>query len=308
MVKDYDVLVVGEINPDLILQGGDVTPRFGQQENLVENASLTIGSSAAIVACGAATLGLRTLFMGVVGDDLFGHFMLDAMRDKGVDTSYCRVKTELATGISVILSQKTDRAILTYSGSISKLNIQDLDLTVLPNVRHLHLSSFFLLDDLRPDVPKLFKLARRQSLTTSLDTNWDPAETWDISEVIAYTDILLPNEAEALALSRSDTIEKAAASLSCQASIVAIKLGAEGGMVRQAEATFYAKSIQVEPVDTTGAGDSFDAGFLYGHLTGLSVEESLRAACICGSLSTRTLGGTGSQANLDDLTYYFQTS
>ncbi|MFV2044564.1 MAG: PfkB family carbohydrate kinase, partial [Anaerolineales bacterium] len=111
-MEQYDILIAGELNPDLILSGPDVTPRFGQGEILVENADLTIGSSAAILATAAARLGLQVGFVGVVGKDQFGQFMLAGLEDLGVDVSPVVVDESLQTGLSVILSRMTDRAIL----------------------------------------------------------------------------------------------------------------------------------------------------------------------------------------------------
>ncbi len=112
-----DVLVAGEINPDLILTG-DVRPAFGQIEQLAESATMTVGSSSAIFACGAARLGLRVSFVGVCGEDFFGRFMLGAMQERGVNIAGVFKDPNLRTGISVILNCGTDRAILTYPGCI----------------------------------------------------------------------------------------------------------------------------------------------------------------------------------------------
>ena len=120
-MPEFDLLVIGEINPDLILQGKDVTPAFGQAEKLVDNAALTIGSSSVIFACGAARLGLKVVFVGIVGDDVFGHFMLREMQTRGIDTNHCIISKQETTGFSVILSQPNDRAILTHAGSIASL-------------------------------------------------------------------------------------------------------------------------------------------------------------------------------------------
>ncbi len=298
----YDLLVIGEINPDLILQGQDIQPAFGQAEKLVDNAELVIGSSAVIVACGAAKLGLKTAFIGIVGDDIFGQFMLKAMAEKGIDTRHCQVNKSLATGFSVILSQPQDRAILTYAGSISALQVSDIDLRVLQEARHLHLSSFFLLDKLRPDVPSLFKAAKKQGLSTSLDTNWDPSGNWDdgLFETFTHTDVFFPNEEELLRISREERLEPALTKLSQQVPTLAVKLGAEGGFARQGNEEARAGILPIKVVDTTGAGDSFDAGFLYGYLQGWSLNKSLQLACACGSLSTRGVGGTGAQASLEE--------
>ncbi len=301
-MTDYDLLVVGEINPDLILRGSDLTPAFGQAEKLVENATLTIGSSSVMVACGAARLGLKTAFVGVVGDDVFGRFMLDAMRAREIDVSGCKVDAGVQTGFSIILSQPADRAILTYSGSIAELKLSDVDTRVLERTRHLHVGSFFLLDGLRPDLPELFGRAKTQGLSTSLDTNWDPSGHWDagLEKLWPVCDVFLPNEQELLKIAGQEKFEAALDTLSTQIPTIAVKAGAKGGVARQAEQTVTAPPLEIEVVDTTGAGDSFNAGFLYGYLSEWSLEQSLRLACACGSLSTRGAGGTDRQPTLEE--------
>jgi sugar/nucleoside kinase (ribokinase family) len=297
--RDFDVLVVGDLNADLILSG-DVTPAFGQVEKLLDNVNLTIGSSAAIFACGAARLGLRTAFVGKVGDDTFGHFMIEALTARGIDTSGVVIDSTIKTGLSVILSRRTDRAILTYLGSIAALRFPEIDLTLLRRARHLHLGSFFLLDALRPDIPKLFGTARSFGLSVSLDTNYDPAEKWNgnLMEALAQVDIFLPNETELLCISRENEVQASLQKLSEQVPLIALKRGAEGALAQQGTESYSAQSIAVEVVDTTGAGDSFDAGFIYGYLSGWEIPASLRLGCVCGALSTQGFGGTGAQPTL----------
>jgi sugar/nucleoside kinase (ribokinase family) len=299
-MPDFDLLVVGEINPDLILRGHNLAPAFGQAEKLVEAATLTIGSSSAIMACGAARLGMRVAFVGVVGDDAFGRFMLEAMAARGVDVSACIIERTLATGFSVILSQPHDRAILTHLGTIAALQAKQIDLTLLRRARHLHVGSYFLLDALRPDLPDLYVRAHRAGLTTSLDTNWDPRGDWDggLARLLTECDIFLPNETEARLIAKCDDLDKTMDVLAGQVSILAVKLGADGALARHGDRLIRAPSLPVHVKDTTGAGDSFDAGFLYGYLNNWSLERSLRLACACGSLSTRAAGGTEGQATL----------
>ena len=296
----FDLLVIGEINPDLILGGQDVVPEFGQAEKLVEDARLTMGSSAAITACGAARLGLRVAFAGVVGDDEFGRFMLQAMQERGIDTHACIVDPVVPTGISVILSHPQDRAILTFAGTMPLLRREQIDDALLRQARHLHLSSYFLLDVLRPDAPDLFAHAHRLGLTTSLDTNWDPRGEWDVSGMLPHVDILLPNETEALAFTQKEYLGAAVDALAGQVPILAVKRGPRGGLARAGTREATADILPVEVVDTTGAGDSFNAGFLFGHLRDLGLEQSLALACACGSLSTRAAGGTSAQPTLDE--------
>jgi len=300
-MKDIDVLVVGELNVDLILTVG-VTPGYGQAEKLVDDATLTLGSSSAIFACGAAQLGLKVAFIGKVGDDDFGRVVLRSLAERGVNTSGVVVDPDIKTGLSVILSRPDDRAILTHLGSIAALHYDEIDQSLLGRACHMHLGSFFLLDSLRPDVAKLFTEAHRQGLTTSLDTNYDPTEQWDggLSEVLAHTDVFMPNEPELHAISGDANLESALVQMANNGPTVAVKLGPEGGIARQNDEIVRASSIPVDVVDTTGAGDSFGTGFVYGYLAGWDLEKSLQLGCVCGSLSTRAAGGTTAQATLDE--------
>ncbi len=238
----------------------------------------------------------------MVGDDVFGHFMLDAMRARGIDVSGCKVDASVQTGFSVILSQPADRAILTYAGNIAELKLSDVDMNVLARARHLHVGSFFLLDGLRPDLAELFGRAKAQGLSTSLDTNWDPSGRWNagLGAVWPVCDVFLPNEAEARHIARTNMLGEALDILAGQLPTIAVKAGAKGGMARRGDQTVTASPLKVEVVDTTGAGDSFNAGFLYGYLGGWSLEHFLRLACACGSLSTRGAGGTKRQPTLEE--------
>ena len=299
-MKDFDLLVIGEINPDLILHG-NVTPVFNQTEKLVESSTLTIGSSSVIMACGAARLGLKTAFLGVVGDDVFGSFMLSAMRERGIDVTHCVIDKNLSTGFSVILVKPdSDRAILTYSGSISDLCDEHIDRNIFSHARHLHLGGFFLLDKLRPAIPALFKDAHKAGLTTSLDTNWDPADRWDVAETLPHCDIFMPNEKEVERITRTNLTEGMQI-LARNIPTLAVKLGAAGATAIQAGITVRAPSLTVDVVDTIGAGDSFDAGLIYGFLKGYALQDCLSIACACGSLSTRAAGGVAAQASLQEL-------
>ena len=297
----FDILVVGELNADLILRG-DVLPVFGQVEKLVDDAALTIGSSSAIFACGAARLGLRVAFVGVVGDDEFGGFMRRALAARGVDTTSIVVNPALKTGLTVILSLGVDRAMLTYSGSIGALRFADIEPSRLARARHLHLGSYFLLEALRPDIPALLALARQNGLTVSLDPGYDPREQWDggLAEALRHVDVFLPNEKELCAIAGQADVDSALRALSARVPTVAVKLGALGAAALRGLDTAQAESLPVQVVDTTGAGDSFDAGFIYACLAGWDLARALRFGCVCGALSTRAAGGTSAQPTLDE--------
>jgi sugar/nucleoside kinase (ribokinase family) len=309
----FDILVAGEINPDLILSG-NVTPEFGQVEKLVDSADLTVGSSSAIFACAAARLGLKVAFVGVCGVDIFGRFMLDELSRRGVDISGVIVDSASQTGLSVILIRSSsggpgERAILTHLGAINQLKAKQVTQAMLQKARHLHIASYFLQTALKPDLPDLFQCAHALGLTTSLDPNWDPSGTWSgLDELLGDVDVFLPNANEAIALSGASAIAAALHFLGQKSQTVAIKCGRDGALGCRGGETARVSALPVQVVDTVGAGDTFDAGFLYGWLNGWSLARALALAAACGSLSTRASGGTSAQPTLDEATIYVSSS
>ncbi|PWH17344.1 MAG: carbohydrate kinase [Anaerolineae bacterium] len=303
--KSIDLLVPGEINPDLILNDPHLEARFGQQEVLVQDFEMTIGSSSAIFACGAARLGLKTTLIGVIGEDPLGKFMMDALRQRNVDISPLLIDHERKTGVSVILSRGSDRAILTYLGCIDALEAHQIPDSYLAQTRHLHVCSIFLQSRLRAGLPDLFRRARNLGVTISLDTNWDPSGRWEgILGLIAQVDVFLPNEQEALAITGSNDLNRALELLEQHCPLVVIKRGEQGAIARQKGETVTSKALTVAVVDTVGAGDSFNAGFIYGYLAGFPLKKALELGIACGSLSTRAAGGVNAQPTLEEALQY----
>lgn len=307
---DIDMLVVGEINPDIVIGDPDPVPAFGEVERLVGSIVMTVGSSSAIFACGAARLGLRTAFVGVVGADPFGRFMLDAMAARGVDVSGCTVDPDNPTGATVILTSGRDRAMLTAMGTIGALDVDTIPVATLDRARHLHSGCFFLQETSRDRLPSYFAMARARGLTTSFDTNWDPSGTWEgVDEMLRASDVFLPNEAEACRIARRDDVDEAARELarigavgrSDGGPIIVVKRGATGAIaIGHDGAIVRQPAMPIDPVDTTGAGDSFNAGFLQAWLDGGSLADALRLGVVCGALSTRRPGGVDGQPTLDE--------
>lgn len=302
--RDLDLLVLGEINPDIIVRAADPRPVFGQVERMVEGIELVIGSSSVIFACGAVRLGLRTAMAGVVGDDALGRFMLAAMAERGLDVGAVAIDPVVPTGASVILSGPSDRAVLTAPGTIPLPRVSDAPAELARRARHVHVGSFFLLDAARPDLPGFFRAARAAGATTSLDCNWDPREEWDggLRELLAETDVFLPNSAEATRITGLADVEAAARALAALGPrVVAVKLGAGGALVATRDGELArCPALPIEPIDTTGAGDSFDAGFLAGWLAGRPLRYCLALGTAAGSLSTLGIGGTVAQPTLPE--------
>lgn len=306
----YDVAVIGELNVDLILRGADIRPEFGQREKLVDEAVLAPGGSSALFACQASKLGLKTVFLGKVGDDDFGHFMIRALTKAGVDTRAILTDESVRTGITVHLSCAEDRAMLTYLGCIAALDAREIDLSVLEQARHLHVGSFFLQAGIKEDLPVVFAEAKRKGLTVSLDPGWDPDDAWNgtLLRALEHVDVFLPNETEALRVAGKARIDDALKELARRVPIAVIKLGAEGAVAQAGQQVARAGGFAVKVADTIGAGDSFDAGFVYGYLSGLSLSESLRIGCACGALSATKTGGTAGQPDLRQVRTYLALS
>ena len=302
--RDIDILVVGEILADVIVRAADPRPVFDQAERYVDSVDLVMGSSSLIFACGAARLGLKVAMAGVAGDDAIGRFVLASMAERGLDTTAVRVDPSRPTGASVVLASPSDRAILTAPGTTPFLRAEDVPESLVLRARHVHAGALYVLDALRPGLPSLFRAARAGGATTSCDTNWDPTETWDggIAAILRETDVFLPNEAEATRIAREQDPEAAARALVAMgARVVAVKLGAAGAIAVTADGRRAAcPALPVEPVDATGAGDSFDAGFVAAWLAGRPLEACLALGVACGSLSTRGVGGTASQPTLEE--------
>lgn len=306
------VVVVGDANVDLVLRG-DVVPRFGQAEQLADSGDLVLGGSASIAASGVARLGVPTALVARVGADTFGRFTLDALRGYGVDVADVQTADAEPTGLSVILSTPEDRAILTVPGTIATLTgarVSEVLDARSPRPGVVHVASYFLQPGLAAALPGVLARARAQGWTTSLDTNWDPDEEWSgLDQVLPHLDLLLPNRNElraiASALGESAHLDDVALAtrVARRGPRVVVKDGADGGWsVAVYGEVVRAPGVAVDVVDTTGAGDSFDAGYLAALAHGVQEEPTrLRWATVAGSLSTLGSGGTGRQATRAEL-------
>ena len=290
------MIVIGELNIDAVASGLSEAPKMGG-EILASEFRLTLGSASAIFACGVAKLGHDVTFIARVGSDHFGKFCLSALRDAGISTRYVSRDKDLKTGVTISLSTPDDRALVTYPGAIAALGPEDVNSSRLKGHNHLHMTSYFLQTRLQASFPQIFREARQLGLTTSFDPNSDPTQSWSksIREVFAYTDLLFVNKAETLSLTRSRTINAALKVLGQEVSCAVIKLGPEGAIAIKGGEITSAAGFPIKAVDTTGAGDSFAAGFVSSYLRGRPVKECLGVANACGALSTLKAGGTEGQ-------------
>lgn len=303
MRRPFDVLVVGELNVDLILDGMGSLPEMGK-EILARSMTLALGSSSAIFASNLRCLGPRVTFLGKVGDDLFGSFVLERLRARRVDTSLVLTVPGLSTGATVALNHGEERAMITAAGAMEHLGIEDVTPEHLASARHLHFASAFLQPKITPHVATLFRRAKEAGMTTSFDPQWDPAEAWDLdlADILPGVDVFLPNEAELLHLTRRPDVPSALAALRPFAHVVAVKQGRRGATAQAGAETVASPAfLNTRVVDAIGAGDSFGAGFIARFLAGERLEGCLEFGNLMGAVCTTAAGGTGAFTNLADV-------
>jgi sugar/nucleoside kinase (ribokinase family) len=299
--RGLDVCCAGDLCVDLILSG-DVVPRFGQAEQWVDDYALEIGGSATIFASQFVKLGGRAGLVGTVGEDVFGEVVREKLKQLGIDHRRVKREAGLKTGLGVALAQPGgDRAILTYPGSIDGVGPAELDQELLSTCRHWHIASYFLLNRLRGRWQSWLERCWEAGMSTSLDPNWDPSGRWEgVLDLLPHTDVFLPNEAEARAISGVTDLTLAGRRLAERGPLVVIKRGRKGamvfvpGMLEVTRSTVPASDL-LGIVDTVGAGDNFDAGFLRGWLLRWTIEECLQLAHRCARASLAAAGGIEGQ-------------
>lgn len=296
------VLAVGDVNIDIVFSGLTNLP-LAEQEALAQELDIVVGGQTGTIARAMSRLGLAVTFIGRVGDDAYGRKAVHELKQAGIDVSGIVVDPSLSTGATVVLSTANERAFATYLGSISQVCRSDVKPEFISNAHHLHVGSYYLQTTLRPSMQDLLREAKGQNLSTSMDPGWDPFNEWgnDIFEVLRYVDVFLPNKVEAMSITRKTAPEKALEVLAAYASTVVIKMGEEGCLAADKEATLCCPGFRVSVLDVTSAGDVFNAGFLYGFLRGWSLKETATFANACGAISISKVASDGIITNITEV-------
>jgi sugar/nucleoside kinase (ribokinase family) len=294
--KKIDVLAVGELNVDLILNKIDGFPVVGK-EIIAGAMDLLLGSSTAIFAANLSSMGTKVGFLGKIGNDVFGDLVRKSLVAKGIDTTYLITEEKTATGATIVLNYSEDRAMVTFPGAMDYLTIDDISDEALESARHMHFSSCFLQAGMRNSIQTLFKRAKDLGLTTSLDTQWDPLEKWDFDYkgILPYVDIFLPNDTEFLNIVKTENLGDAFLKIKGFARNVVVKRGSKGSLLWTPEGnvTEQPAYLNTEVVDAIGAGDSFNSGFVHKFVKGEALPVCLDFGSMTGALNTTAAGGTG---------------
>jgi len=303
-MKKFDVIAIGELNVDLILNKIDGEPEIGK-EKFARDMILTLGSSTAIFAANVASLGTKTAFVGMIGQDSFGDLIKKSLASKNVNTDLLIETDKHASGATIVLSYDEDRANVTYQGAMDFMSFKDIDKTIFEETRHIHISSIFMQSGIKQDLTDILSYALEKGATTSLDTQWDPTEKWDFdyAKILPNVSVFLPNEKELILLTHSANIDEAIDKIKPYINICVIKRGNQGSwMVLHGGAIhnlppFLNKNV----VDTIGAGDSFNSGFINQFIKGESPEKCQQFGNLMGAINTTASGGTGAFSSKENI-------
>ena len=294
-MKQFDIIALGELNVDLILNQIEGEPEIGK-EKFAKQMTLTLGSSTAIFAANAAALGAKVAFCGMIGDDSFGDLVETSLQAKGVDTRYLIRQNKYATGATICMSYDEDRANLTYQGAMDYMSLADINPEVFKQTKHIHISSIYMQSGVKRDLMKILELCKENGVTTSLDSQWDPAEKWDLDykAVLPLVTVFMPNETELKFLTRSETLEEAIEKIRPYTNAAVIKCGSKGSiLVRKGQPDrVQAALLNRNVVDCIGAGDSFNSGFLARFADGDDLVRCQQYGNMTGAVNTTAAGGT----------------
>lgn len=296
----YDVLSTGIICCDLIFAKLDKFPELGKEMACEE--FLIKAGGAANTPVALTRLGMKTAYVTTIGGDAAGNIIYDYLKKTGLDMSSIIYDEKLRTNVSAVLSIGKERGFATY---FAKPNVEAEFARICelaPRCRHLHT---YMHDCLK--MP-LVETAKRHNMTLSVDTAWDEnIKLKDIRHIIESADMFMTNEVEACSLTGTDTPEEALELLGQYANILVVKLGGKGSIVKHREKIIRVPAADVgEALDTTGAGDLYAAGFIYGYLKGWNLEEIARFASASGSLAVTFYGGMDESYTLERVTELYE--
>ena len=309
MDKRWDVMICGDVNIDLVVPGVAKLPAPGSEED-VSAMETFVGGGAALFALGAAKLGLKTVFQGSVGADMYGAYIRRVFRETSVDDALLADHPAAGTGISISFTTAQDRCFLTYRGTNADLSLDNLNFEALAQARHIHITGYAGERNHEEYDNALKKIKALGGVTVSFDVGWDDTGLWyaGIFDLLPMIDVLFMNETECLHYTRCQDVKEGARRLAEQAGMAVVKLGKKGALAVRQGREWFVPGFTVQAVDTTGAGDSFNAGFVYGYLNGLPVEECLRRGNGCGALSVTALGGNTAFPWLSELEEWLANS
>ncbi len=289
----YDVIVTGSYFCDLVFTGLPTLPQLGT-EIYGNQLDLVIGGGAAITAVGLRRLGVNVGLATEFGDDLFSRFAVDQVRAEGIDDTLINHSASALRRLTVSLSYPQDRAFVTYIDPAPTSAERASRALASADCRHIHFPGL----SITPTMLDILTQCQTRGISVSMDCQ-HRAETLKsplVREILSQLTLFMPNETEALRLTGTNSVETAIRILAEITPCVVIKRGAAGAIARwrgiDEAGACEVPAIPSVVIDTTGAGDIFNAGFLAAYLERQPIPECVRWGNYCGGLSVRGVGGT----------------
>ncbi|WP_346357866.1 carbohydrate kinase family protein [Bosea sp. (in: a-proteobacteria)] len=284
------VLSTGRLYCDLLFRGLKAMPRLGE-ERFADDVAIVPGGGGFITAAHLVGLGRPAALLARLGEDPLAQSLLPALDRSGVELAFLERAADAGPQLTVAMVQDGERAFLSRRAGPARPATLPVALGDVRAV-HLHIAEFATL----AEIPHLVTDARHHGLTVSLDPSWDDAliRSPDLIALCNGVDIFLPNASEARAIAACDDLDAAGRRLAQYFALVVIKDGGDGARLYQGQESLILPAAPCQCVlDTTGAGDAFNAGFLAAWLRGSSPERALAEGIACGTLSVQSVGGAG---------------
>ena len=291
----YDVIAIGNIVADFIAAPVVRHPNWGELIEVESPIGLNIGGNAAIFSVCASAFDLNCALLGMVGADELSGLLQEKLDHAQVDTTNIRVSDSHSTGSTLVVASETgERGFYHHMGANREFSLDDIDFRIFDGSKALLLCSYFIMPGLEGDSARtILATAKKKGLTTFFDVAWNPSGKWLLGDFMDSVDVFMPNADEIMMLTGKETVSAAAAEfLARGVDTVAVKMGDQGCYVATSKGeTVRLDGHKVKAVDTTGAGDTFNAGFVYGMLSGWELEDVARFANAAAAISVTKLGG-----------------
>lgn len=299
------VICIGIIVGDFLAKPVDRMPERGKL-TLIEKTELHIGGCATNTGIVLKKLGVDVAIVGKVGNDNLGKFIINKLKEEGIDTTQIKISDNSTTsGTAVLVHSDGERSFIHSIGANSEFTIQDIDFEYLKNFQILHIAGPHLMLKFRGEqLACTFKKAKEFGLITCLDTVWDPTDQWlsPIEESLSYVDYILPSIEEARMITKKQEKEEIADFfLSKGVKNVCLKMGENGSYIKNTKESYYFPALKINVVDTTGAGDGYVAGFIKGLTEKFSFKKCGLLANLVGAKITTQIGATSGIKNWEEL-------
>ncbi len=302
-------LFVGDINTD-IMMGGLASLPVPDREITCTSFDIVPGSSAFIAASAFGSLGGAPAFAGLAGNDENGEFMLAAMKAAGISPDLVEKTQTVKTGVTVNLIQGSVRSQITYPGAIAEYSGELLTSEAIRAYAHIHFAGPYQQLKFKDKITSLLEKAKESGITTSIDTQWDASEKWQhLNAWMKSVDYLFVNSDEAVSITGCSGAEEACEKLALMTACPVVKLGKAGAISINSGRVIKAPPYSIQVKDTTGAGDNFDAGFLYAVLMkGMPFNEALHFANAAGARSCLYTGGTAAKSTFRNIIDFMEAN